>query len=84
MSSEMTYRETVRNGQGSTFLWTEHYAERERAARLLETARDAAFGLALVVLAAGVAGFLTLERPTTHTSATTVAFRALERAPPAA
>jgi hypothetical protein len=77
MSSELTYGETVRNGQGSTFLWTEHYADHERAERLFETARDAAFGLALVVLAAGVAGFLTLERPTTHTSATTAALRAL-------
>ena len=77
MSSEMTYRETVRNGQGSTLLWTEHYADRERRARLFETMRDAVFGLALVVLAAGVAGFLTLERPTTHTSATTVALRTL-------
>jgi hypothetical protein len=77
MSREMTYGETVRNGQGSTLLWTEHYADHERAARILETARDAAFGLALVVLAAGVAGFLTLERPTTHTSATAVASRAL-------
>ena len=77
MSSEMTYRQAVRNGQGSTFLWTEHYADHERAARVFETARDAAFGLALMVLAAGVAGFLTLERPTTHTSATAVALRAL-------
>ena len=77
MSSEMTYRQAVRTGQGSTFLWTEHYADHEHAARVLETARDAAFGLALMVLAAGVAGFLTLERPTTHTSATAVALRAL-------
>ena len=77
MSSEMTYREAVRDGQGSTFLWTEHYADSERRALVLERARDAAFGLALVVLVAGVAGFLTLERPTTHTSAATIAVRTL-------
>lgn len=77
MSSEMTYREAVRVGQGSTFLWTEHYADRTPGARLFETARDAAFGLALVVLAAGVAGFLTIERPTASSAATVVAHRAL-------
>jgi hypothetical protein len=77
MSSAMTYRETVRNGQGSTFLWTEHYAERTAAARAVEILRDAVFGLGLVVLAAGVAGFLTLERPTGHAAAATIALRAL-------
>ena len=46
-----------RNGQGSTFLWTEHYADRTPAARAVEILRDAVFGLGLVVLAAGVAGF---------------------------
>ena len=39
--------------------------------------RDAAFGLALVVMAAGVAGFLTLERPTAHSAEAAVAHRAL-------
>jgi hypothetical protein len=77
MSSEMTYRQAVRNGQGSTFLWTEHYADSERRVRIFETMRDAAFGLALVVMAAGVAGFLTLERPTAHSAEAAVAHRAL-------
>jgi hypothetical protein len=77
MSSEMTYRQTVRNGQGSTFLWTEHYADRTAAARAAEILKDAAFGLGLVVLAAGVAGFLTLERPTVRAFTTTVAHRTL-------
>lgn len=77
MSSAMTYRETVRNGQGSTFLWTEHYADRTPTARAGEVLQDAVFGLALVVLAAGVAGFLTLERPTGHPAAATIALRAL-------
>jgi hypothetical protein len=77
MSSAMTYRETVRNGQGSTFLWTEHYADRTPAARAAEMLQDAAFGLGLVVLAAGVAGFLTLERPTARASTTTAAHRTL-------
>ena len=77
MSSDMTYREAVRNGQGSTLLWTEHYADRTPAARAVEILRDAAFGLGLVVLAAGVAGFLTLERPTSRAAATMVAHRAL-------
>jgi hypothetical protein len=73
----MTYRETVRNGQGSTFLWTEHYADRTPATRAVEILRDAVFGLVLVVLAAGVAGFLTLEGPTRHTAVATIALRAL-------
>jgi hypothetical protein len=72
-------REAVVNGQGSTLLWTEHYGTGltpgERAAEVLG---DAAFGLAVVVMAAGVAGFLTLERPTVRSSApTAVAHRAL-------
>jgi hypothetical protein len=77
MSSDATYRERVRNGQGSTFLWTEHYADRTPAARAGETLRDAAFALGLMVLASGVAGFLTLERPASHTAATSAAVRAL-------
>jgi len=77
MSNVMTYRETVRNGQGSTFLWTEHYADRTPAARAVEIVRDAVFGLGLVVLAAGVAGFLTLERPTVRAFTTTMAHRTL-------
>ena len=77
MSSEKTYRQAVRNGQGSTFLWTEHYADRTRGARVADVLRDAAFGVGLVVLAAGVAGFLTLERPASHTAATALALWAL-------
>jgi hypothetical protein len=73
----MTYRETVRNGQGSTFLWTEHYADRTPAARAVEILRDAVFAFGLVVLAAGVAGFLTLDRPTERAFTTTVAHRTL-------
>jgi hypothetical protein len=62
--------EAVVNGQGSTFLWTEHYGDgRTRAVRAAEVGRDAAFGLALVVLAAGVAGFLTLDRPSARSAA---------------
>ena len=38
---------------------------------------DAAFGLALVVMAAGVAGFLTLERPHARTAAPMASSRAL-------
>jgi len=72
-------REAVVNGQGSTLLWTEHYGTgRTRAERAVEVLRDAVFGLALVVMAAGVAGFLTLERPTSRSAApVVVAHRAL-------
>ena len=70
--------EAVRNGQGSTLLWTEHYGTgRTRTARLAETLEDAAFGLAVFVMAAGVAGFLTLERPATRSASPAVAQRAL-------
>ena len=78
-------KEAIVNGQGSTLLWTEHYGVgRTRGERAVETARDAAFGLALVVMAAGVAGFLTLERPTTRSAAPVATVqRALSRAAPA-
>ena len=65
-----TEKGAIVNGQGSTLLWTEHYGTgRTRGERAVEVARDAAFGLALVVMAAGVAGFLTLERPTARSAA---------------
>ena len=71
-------RDAIVNGQGSTLLWTEHYGTGrtpgERAAEVLE---DAAFGLALVVMAAGVAGFLTLERPHARTWTPIASSRAL-------
>jgi len=72
-------RDAVVNGQGSTLLWTEHYGTgRTSAERAAEVLRDTAFGLALVVMAAGVAGFLTLERPAGRSSAPVgVAHRAL-------
>lgn len=70
MSNEAHDGDAVRNGQGSTLLWTEHYGTGlTRGARLAETVKDAAFGLALIVMAAGVAGFLTLERPAARSSA---------------
>jgi len=74
-----TEKEAIVNGQGSTLLWTEHYGgARTSGERAVEMARDAAFGLALVLMAAGVAGFLTLERPTSRTAApSVVAHRAL-------
>ena len=76
MSNEA--HDAVVNGQGSTLLWTEHYGSGlTRGARAAETLRDAAFGLALVVMAAGVAGFLTLERPTVRSASPLVAHRAL-------
>ena len=63
-------KEAIVDGQGSTLLWTEHYGgPRTSGERAVEVARDAAFGLALVLMAAGVAGFLTLERPTSRTAA---------------
>jgi hypothetical protein len=78
MSNGTSEKDAVRNGQGSTFLWTEHYGtDRTRGARMAEVVEDAAFGLALVVMAAGVAGFLTIERPTARTAAAMVAHRAL-------
>jgi hypothetical protein len=77
MSKTTDERDAVVNGQGSTLLWTEHYADRTRSARVAEHFRDAAFGLALVVMAAGVAGFLTLERPTARSAAPLSASRAL-------
>jgi hypothetical protein len=71
--------DAVSNGQGSTLLWTENYGTgRTRAERTVETLRDAAFGLAVMVMSAGVAGFLTLERPTVRSAApVVVAHRAL-------
>jgi hypothetical protein len=78
MSKTPEERDAVVNGQGSTLLWTEHYGTgRTRVARVAEALRDAAFGLALVVMAAGVAGFLTIERPTARSAAAVVANRAL-------
>jgi len=78
MSNETSEKDAVRNGQGSTLLWTERYGTgRTRSARVAEVVEDAAFGLALVVMAAGVAGFLTLERPSSRTAAAVVAHRAL-------
>ena len=66
------------NGQGSTLLWTEHYGTgRTPGERAVEVLADAAFGLALVVMAAGVAGFLTLERPQARTAAPSSSSRAL-------
>ena len=71
-------RDAIVNGQGSTLLWTEHYGTgRTPGERAVEVLEDAAFGLALVVMAAGVAGFLTLERPTARTAAPVAASRAL-------
>ena len=71
-------RDAVVNGQGSTLLWTEHYGTgRTRGERAAEVLEDAAFGLALVVMAAGVAGFLTFERPAARSSAPMAASRAL-------
>jgi hypothetical protein len=78
MSNGTSEKDAVRNGQGSTLLWTEHYGTgRTRGSRVAEVMEDAAFGLGLIVLAAGVAGFVTLERPTARTAAATVAHRAL-------
>jgi hypothetical protein len=78
MSSVARDGDAIRNGQGSTLLWTEHYgAGLTRTARLAETFEDAAFGLAVFVMAAGVAGFLTLERPTARSASPIVAHRAL-------
>ena len=76
--SKVEHEEVV-NGQGSTLLWTEHYGDgRTRAARVAELGRDAAFGMALVVMAAGVAGFLTLDRPASRSAAPSItAHRAL-------
>ena len=71
-------RDAIVNGQGSTLLWTEHYGMgRTPGERAAEALGDAAFGLALVVMAAGVAGFLTLERPAARTAAPVAASRAL-------
>jgi hypothetical protein len=71
-------RDAIVNGQGSTLLWTEHYGTgRSPAERAAEVVEDAAFGLALVVMAAGVAGFLTLERPQARTAAPIASSRAL-------
>jgi hypothetical protein len=78
MSNTTDDRDAVVNGQGSTLLWTEHYGtDLTRSTRVVEALRDAVFGLALVVMAAGVAGFLTLERPSARSAATVVAHRAL-------
>ena len=78
MNKNLDATNAIVNGQGSTLLWTEHYGTgRTTGERAAEVLVDAAFGLALVVMAAGVAGFLTLERPTTRTAAPVSASRAL-------
>ncbi|HEY7410437.1 MAG TPA: hypothetical protein VII13_06855 [Vicinamibacteria bacterium] len=51
----------IREQQGSTFLWTEVYGHPGRGTTVREELRDMLFAGALLVLAAGVAGFLTLE-----------------------
>jgi hypothetical protein len=71
-------RDVIVNGQGSTLLWTEHYGTgRTAGERAAEVLRDAAFGLALLVMAAGVAGFMTLERPHARTWTPIASSRAL-------
>lgn len=51
-------RELIRKQQGSTLWWTEGYGTRTRGASVLEEARDILFAGALLLMAAGVAGFL--------------------------
>ncbi len=45
--------------QGSTFLWTEHYPERQRT--LLERLQSLGLAVAVLVLATGAAGFLAMQ-----------------------
>ena len=46
--------------QGSTFLWTESYGDDDQGTTVLEALRDVTVSAALLVLAAGAAGFLVL------------------------
>ncbi len=60
----MTEHDRIVSQQGSTFLWTEGYGTPSRRTTLVEEARDLAFAGALLLLAAGVAGFLAIESVT--------------------
>ena len=69
-------RSRIREQQGSTFLWTEVYGRPARTLTLREELRDVLFASAMLVLAAGLAGFLTRPPVEAHegTVEVTVAF----------
>jgi hypothetical protein len=45
---------------GTTFLWLEHYDTRGRS---LDLVRDVVFSVVIVIIAAGTAAFVNLDRP---------------------
>jgi hypothetical protein len=69
-------RTRIHPTQGTTLLWTEHYSLTHPAGRG-DALRHTAFALALTLLAAGAAVFLTLEGPVTRESAVHALLRAL-------
>jgi hypothetical protein len=54
-----TYRDAIIAAQGSTFLWTQDYARTHRV--VAERLRDFGLAAALVLLASGAAGFLSMQ-----------------------
>jgi hypothetical protein len=53
----------VREAQGTTLAWTEHYGARDPLDTRLEGLQDLLFALTLAVFTAGVVGFVTHQAP---------------------
>jgi hypothetical protein len=62
----------IREAQGTTLAWTEHYGARDPRGTRLEELQDLFFALTLIVFTAGVVGFLTHQSPTPRTSVAAV------------
>jgi len=64
VSSRAT-KSSIPTSQGSTLMWTESYAEHHPAGTV-QRLQEAAFWGALILLAAGSAGFFNMEGPASH------------------
>jgi hypothetical protein len=62
----------IREAQGTTLAWVEHYGARDSRATRLEELQDLFFALTLVVFTAGVVGFLTHQAPAPRASVVSV------------
>jgi hypothetical protein len=62
----------IREAQGTTLAWTEHYGARDSRETRLEDLQDLFFALTLIVFTAGVVGFLTHQPPAPRTTVAAV------------
>ena len=62
----------VRETQGTTLAWVEHYGARDARGSRLEELQDLLFALTLMVFTAGVVGFVTHQAPTARVSVAAV------------